>query len=406
MSVAISSSVDCCTPCEENPSTSIPGIQGDDGDDGTNGTNGQNAYTTVTTQFLMPASLASVTIDVGSSAWAAVNQKIFIGVGASRGTFEVTAKPSATQLTLTNLETATEYLDNSPLNTVFAVGAIVSPSGLQGPAAAAGGGALLAANNLSDLVLAATARTNLGLGTAAVLTSGVANGNLAPVNDAGGLTNGESVWATAAGVESRTAVLARAGLGLVLGIADTQIPPINDAAGIVNGEALFATAAGIESKPAAAARAALGIAGGIAFRATRNGVNQGGVATGALTQVEFNSEVDGFDLGGYYDIGAWQFLPLVAGYYRITARVSFLASGGAGSTNFFVYLYKNAVLVAEDFFSNINHAVANTLEVSDIQQADGVGDEFQVFVRQSSGISMIINGSPITTYFCGEIVAI
>lgn len=52
-------------------------------------------------------------------------------------------------------------------------------------AAGAGAGDMLAANNLSDLLSVATARTNLGLGSAALLASGTASGDV-PVLGTGG----------------------------------------------------------------------------------------------------------------------------------------------------------------------------------------------------------------------------
>lgn len=267
----------------------------------------------------MPASLGSVTVDVGNSDWAAVNQKIFIGAGASRGTFEVTAKPSATQLTLTNLETASAYTDNSPAGTVFPVGSIVSPSGLQGEAGSAAAGALLSANNLSDVANAATSRTNLGLGTAAVLTAGIANGNLAPVSLGGGLIAGRSVWAVAGGLETKTQLAALAALGVILGTSDTNVAPVNDAA-FTAGEVVFATATGIETKSAALARTALGIAA-----ATKRALYEyqlapatlsGAFTSGAQRVVPLNTEV--FDADNIGTLAANQ-VTLAAGTYRFRA---------------------------------------------------------------------------------------
>lgn len=212
MASGLTSPLDCCTTCTDPVETNVPGPPGADGADGSNGANGVNAYTTLAAQFTVPAELATATATVGSSTWMAVGQVVYL---QGAGWFGVTALPNTTQATLQNLEDAATgaYAANVAPGTVIAIGMRLVPSGPQGATGITPVGAFMVANNLSEGV-AATKRTNLGLGTAAVKNTGVANATVPLVDDAGGLTNGEAVFATAAGVESKTAANARTALGL------------------------------------------------------------------------------------------------------------------------------------------------------------------------------------------------
>lgn len=251
----------CCSPCTDSTGTEgPPGPQGPAGADGTNGTDGLNAFTATTVNFNQPAVGANVAVTMTSCDFLTVGQDCFIETG---GYYLVVSKnlPSGgTIATLTNRG----YTANAAPGAVIAAGAQVSPAGEKGAAGAAPAGALLAANNLSDVNSVAASRTSLGLGTAATKTAGVSNTNVAPVDDAA-FTAGEAVFATAAGIESKSAANARTALGLGTaalkdsGIADTKIAPVDNIAGLTAGEALFATAAGMESQSAAIARASLGV---------------------------------------------------------------------------------------------------------------------------------------------------
>jgi hypothetical protein len=113
----------------------ITGSPGQTGNNGSDGARGISAFCITTSQFVVPASGSSVTVAVGNHlgiAWSdwtvpfAIGQTVYVENG---GYFEVTARPSATQVTLKNLG----YTGNMPAATIVAASKRVSPAGIQGP---------------------------------------------------------------------------------------------------------------------------------------------------------------------------------------------------------------------------------------------------------------------------------
>jgi hypothetical protein len=105
----------------------VPGPQGDPGVDGENGLNGGNAYTITTANFTVPAVGNDVTVEVASSDWMVITQKVVVQGPAS---FTVAALPDSQHATLT-FEGFTG--DVAPATNILA-GASVGPSGTE-PAA-------------------------------------------------------------------------------------------------------------------------------------------------------------------------------------------------------------------------------------------------------------------------------
>src|ERR1700749_3438456 len=79
-----SSGIVCPAPCPEGV---VPGPQGESGTPGTDGT-GINAFTTVAVSFIVPNTGDDVTVVVGSTAWMAVGQFLYI---QSAGFYQVSA---------------------------------------------------------------------------------------------------------------------------------------------------------------------------------------------------------------------------------------------------------------------------------------------------------------------------
>ena len=156
---------DCCgNPCPDEATTQIPGPKGDPGTPGVDGVDGINAYTHITDSFIQPAVSSTVTIDVEDSNWATPGQDLFIQGG---GYYNLVSNPDATSMVVRNLG----YDANVPPTTVVPDGSQISPAGEKGEDGNVNvNGALLIVNNLNDVANTATARTSLGLTSAATTT--------------------------------------------------------------------------------------------------------------------------------------------------------------------------------------------------------------------------------------------
>lgn len=272
----------CCQDINDDCAPQqVPGPEGPSGTNGTNGTDGENAYTLTTAAFTMPNEGDTVVVAVANSDWMvpSPSQDSIVFVQFA-GYMQVASTPTSTSATLKNISAAASslYPNNAAPGTNIPGSSRVSPGGIQGPAGSTPADALLAANNLSDVDNAATSRTNLGLGTAAVKAAGNANGNVPLVDDVAGLANGEALFATASGIESKTAAASRTALGLG-SMATQSAAAVAITGGSITGITDLAVAdGGTGASTAASARTNLGVTGSL----WRYGV------IGSLTGVDLN----------------------------------------------------------------------------------------------------------------------
>lgn len=227
----------------------LPGPRGNTGTAGTNGTDGVSAFTTLTADFTMPAELATAVATVANTTWMTPGN-VYYMQGA--GWLQATAIGSATSVTLMNLEDAATgaYSGNVAPATVIASASKIVAAGIQGVAGDDGAG---------------------GAPVGATYITQTPNADLTNEQALSGLATGLMMNTTGTGVVSIVDV----------GVTDGSIPLINDAAGLTSGEAVFATAAGIETKSAVNAQAALGL-GTMATQNANNVAISGGAISGVI----------------------------------------------------------------------------------------------------------------------------
>lgn len=164
-----------CLPCCPTPQvTNIPGIEGLPGIDGAAGI---SAFTAVSpSSFVIPAVNATVTVDVLDSTWMAIGETVFVSDGTDKGTFQVTALPTTTSVTLKFLG---YQLDSSPGATIDAA-AIVTPTGqrftIPAPTVAVGSGAAYEVSNTMQAIIMGAGSPSITLpATGNFLINGMAN---------------------------------------------------------------------------------------------------------------------------------------------------------------------------------------------------------------------------------------
>lgn len=209
----------------------VPGPQGAPGTDGTNGTNGWNAFSILSAATTIPAAQTQALFtftDPPGNRWMEAGQIVAVQSGGSGGTpgyYRVMSFVGFTQVNLLNLrdDTTGAYATNLVSGT-FVLGMKVGPGGLQGPPGDAGTSGAPA----DATYLVKTADASLPNAQAlADLTNGVlvnvagvvaiapqTTANLAQAPNDGALTAGQALFATAAGIGSKTAADARTALGL------------------------------------------------------------------------------------------------------------------------------------------------------------------------------------------------
>lgn len=131
----------CCAPsCTETEQVMVPGAPGQDGADGADGADGVSAFTTTAAQFTMPAEGATVSVLVGTTAWMAATQKVYV---KNAGYMEVSSITNLTTVVLKNVENTASslYTENVAPATAVPAGSTITPAGIQGPAGALTGAA-------------------------------------------------------------------------------------------------------------------------------------------------------------------------------------------------------------------------------------------------------------------------
>ena len=121
------------------------------------------------------------------------------------------------------------------------------------------------------------------------------------------------------------------------------------------------------------------------------------ITSGTQQKVTFGTE--NFDTNSNFATS--RFTPTVAGYYQFNAVVRFDGTSGTGEC--MIVLYKNGAEYARGTNISGTEQGANfwSMEISEIANANGSTDFFEVYVQQTSGASRTTTAGPAISHFSG-----
>jgi hypothetical protein len=138
----------------------------------------------------------------------------------------------------------------------------------------------------------------------------------------------------------------------------------------------------------------------IAFRANRAGVQQS-IRTGQPVKIQFTAT--DFNIGSGFDVANSRFKPKKAGRYSVTAAAQFNAV--RQGMMFTVFLYRNGAPIARFGGCPANGMDPFGASVTDVVALNGSSDVLEVWVQQSSGDPLNLDGTPSVSWFSGFQIA-
>lgn len=137
------------------------------------------------------------------------------------------------------------------------------------------------------------------------------------------------------------------------------------------------------------------------FKANKNATDQTGVLSATYTKVTFGTEV--WDTSNWYDTGTSRYTPLIAGIYRINARVFFSGVNVVDQERYTAAIYKNGTTAAEDWRSASGVGGFST-NVETLISMNGSTDYLEAFCYGGGAGNKTISGNILYSYFTGSLV--
>ena len=126
------------------------------------------------------------------------------------------------------------------------------------------------------------------------------------------------------------------------------------------------------------------------------------VPNATQTKIQFNNE--NFDTNNNFDSATnYRFTPTVAGYYQLNAVVSF--NGGVSAFSAVITLYKNgSSYMSGSLATPVSVSIGAASNVSSLVYFNGSTDYAEIYVYQTSGISLGLQAGNAVCQFSGSLV--